>query len=62
MKKDTTNTEHLSINGRDVLMEVLRRGAQEMLAAAIENEVVEYIAGHTYLHDAEGRRLVARNG
>ena len=62
MKKDTTNIEHLSMNSRDVLTEVLRRGAQEMLAAAIENEVLEYVAGHTHLHDAEGRRLVARNG
>jgi transposase-like protein len=33
-----------------------------MLAATIENEVLEYVAGHTHLHDAEGRRLVARNG
>ena len=62
MKKDTTNTEHLSMNSRDVLTEVLRRGAQEMLATAIENEVLEYVAGHTYLQDAEGRRLVTRNG
>jgi hypothetical protein len=28
MKKDTTNIEHLSIKSRDVLTEVLRRGAQ----------------------------------
>ena len=62
MKKDTTNTEHLSIASRDVLTEILRQGAQQMLAAAIENEVLEYVAGHTHLRDAEGRRLVARNG
>ena len=62
MKKDTTSTEHLSINSRDVLTEVLRRGAQEMLATAIENEVLEYVAGHTHLRDAEGWRLVVRNG
>ena len=54
MKKDTTNIEHLSMNSRDVLTEVLRQGAQEMLAATIENEVLEYVAGHTHLHDAEG--------
>lgn len=62
MKKDTTNIEHLSISSRDVLTEILRQGAQEMLAAAIKNEVLDYVAGHTHLRDAEGRRLVTRNG
>lgn len=62
MNKDTTNIEHLSINSRDALTEILRQGAQEMLAAAIENEVIEYIAGHTNRRNAEGRRLVRRNG
>ncbi len=33
-----------------------------MLAAAIEDEVLEYVAGRTHLHDTEGRRLVRRNG
>jgi transposase-like protein len=33
-----------------------------MLASAIESEVLEYVAGHMHLRDAEGRRLVARNG
>ena len=62
MKNDMTNTEHLSIHSRDVLTELLRRGAQEMLAATIENEVLEYVAGHAHLRDAKGCRLVRRNG
>lgn len=47
---------------RDVLGEILRQGAQQMLAAAIENEVAEYIAAHADRRDADGRRLVVRNG
>ena len=54
--------EHLSIQSRDVLTEILRQGAQEMLAAAVEEEVLEYVAGRTHLRDSEGRRLVRRNG
>ena len=47
---------------QDVLTEVLRQGAQQLLSAAIENEVAEYIAAHADQRDAEGRRLVVRNG
>jgi len=47
---------------RDVLTEILRNGAQQMLAAAIENEVTEYIDTHASLRDGQGRRLVVRNG
>ena len=47
---------------RDVLTEVLRQGAQRMLAEAVENEVAEYIGVHARQTDAAGRRLVVRNG
>ena len=47
---------------RDVLTEILHRGAQQMLAAAIENEVAEYIDAHVHARDANGQRLVVRNG
>ena len=47
---------------RDVLTEVLRKGAQEMLVTAIEAEVDEYIEEHVSLRDESGRRLVVRNG
>jgi len=47
---------------RDVLTEILRRGAQQMLMAAIENEVAEYIDMHAHARDANGQRLVVRNG
>lgn len=62
MKEDTAQGHNLSIGCRDILTDILRQGAQEMLAIAIENEVAEYIAHHAHLRDAEGHRLVARNG
>ena len=62
MEQSTLPTECLSMRPQDVLTDILRQGAQEMLAAAIENEVAEYIERHACLRDDEGRRLVVRNG
>ena len=47
---------------RDALHEILRQGAQQMLAQAIEAEVAEWIAQHAHLIDERGRRQVVRNG
>jgi transposase-like protein len=47
---------------RDALTLILREGAQQMLATAIEAEVAEWIAGHAHFTDAAGRRQVVRNG
>jgi transposase-like protein len=47
---------------RDILTEVLRKGAQEMLTTAIEAEVEEYIQEFSDLRDENGRRMVVRNG
>jgi len=47
---------------RDVLTDILRQGAQRMLATAIENEVAEYIAACAHERDGAGQRLVVRNG
>lgn len=41
---------------------IVQRGAQRMLAAALEAEVEEYVGRHTNELDEEGRRLVVRNG
>jgi transposase-like protein len=47
---------------RSALDEIVREGAQRMLAAAVELEVEEFIASHRHVVDDEGRRLVVRNG
>jgi putative transposase len=49
-------------SGKDVLGEVLRMGAQKLLAQAIDAEVAEWIERHCDLHDDEGHRQVVRNG
>jgi len=44
------------------LMEVLRQGAREMLAAAIEEEARSYVAAWRHERDEAGRQLVTLNG
>ena len=45
-----------------VLDEVVRKGAQKMLEAALNLEVEEFCHKHEGHRDAEGRRVVVRNG
>jgi putative transposase len=46
----------------DVLTEVLRAGAQKLLAQAIEAEVADWIDQHQDCRDTQGHRQVVRNG
>ena len=46
----------------NVIDQILRDGARQMLQAAIEREVAEYIEQHASCLDEEGHRLVVRNG
>ena len=67
MQQNTTTDTVLAIDSsgqeaRDVLTEILRNGARQMLATAIENEVDEYIATYVHQLDDNGQRLVVRNG
>jgi putative transposase len=48
--------------GGDMLTEVIRHGARELLAQAVEAEVAEYIDARSHLTDEAGRRQVVRNG
>jgi transposase-like protein len=47
---------------RNSLHEILRRGAQALLAQAIEAEVAQWIEEHQHITDDRGRRQVVRNG
>src|SRR5713226_629444 len=47
---------------RDALTEVLRKGAQTLLAQAIEAEVVEFLRQHRDQKDESGRARLVRNG
>jgi hypothetical protein len=48
--------------GGSLIDEIVRDGARRMLAAALEAEVAAYLAAHADQLDADGRRLVVRNG
>jgi putative transposase len=45
-----------------LLDEIVRDGARQMLAAALQAEVAAYIEAHVDQVDEKGRRLVVRNG
>jgi len=63
VKNDTTSTIGLPASSpKDVLTEILRRGACELLATAVEAEVAGYIDEHAGHADEQGHRLVVRNG
>jgi putative transposase len=47
---------------QDVLTDILRQGAQQLLAQAIEAEVADWIDQHQDCRDSAGRRQVVRNG
>ena len=50
------------VAGRSLLDEIVRDGARQMLAAALQAEVAAYIEAHVDQVDERGRRLVVRNG
>jgi putative transposase len=45
-----------------LLDEIVRDGARQMLAAALQAEVAAYVEAHRFEVDDHGRRLVVRNG
>ena len=46
----------------DPLTEVLRAGARELLAKAVEAEVEEFLAGHDALRTTDGHQRIVRHG
>src|SRR3712207_966987 len=48
--------------GGSLLDEIVRDGARQMLAVALRAEVAAYVEAHRGELDADGRRLVVRNG
>jgi putative transposase len=63
MSGSTTNAAALPLPTRqDVLTDVLRAGAQQLLAQAVQAEVDAYLAERADLRDEYGHRQVVRNG
>jgi putative transposase len=47
---------------RDMLHELARKGAQQMIAQALEEEIREYLDRYAGIRDEAGHRMVVRNG
>jgi transposase-like protein len=63
MNDATTNADALPLAlCHDVLTDVLRAGAQQLLAQAIQAEVDAYLDARAHLRDEAGRHQVVRNG
>ena len=63
MKDDTVITLHQPGSfSEDPLTAVLRTGARQLLAQAVEAEVEAHIVAHADLTDGHGRRRVVRHG
>ena len=56
------NAASLPVPVSDILTDVLRQGAQQMLRRAIQAEVEAWIHERSHLQDAAGRQQVVRNG
>lgn len=54
--------DNAGVGGASLLDEIVRDGARQMLAAALQAEVAAYIEAHADQLDAQGHRLVVRNG
>ena len=54
--------ERAENEGRGHLEQIIRRGAQEMLQKAIENEVADYLRARAGQKDEQGNQQVVRNG
>ena len=46
----------------DPLTEVLRKGARDLLAQAVEEEVLAFLATHAHIRDDQGRHMLVLNG
>lgn len=63
MREGTSESFQFPAAGvEDTLTQVLRDGAQKLLAQAVEAEVTAYVERHADQRDPRGYRLVVRNG
>ena len=62
MSQVTNVVPFSQVTSRDVLSEILKEGAQKLLATALEGEVADYLQRFEQLRDEVGHRQVVRNG
>lgn len=63
MDKDTKKTGFCTDEDQwSVLEQIVRKGAQEMLSAALEYEIAEHVERFKNMLDENGKRIVVKNG
>ena len=62
MKEDSVVSIEEPTTNKDVLTEVLREGAQKLLAEAVQAELEELLEEYREERDGEGRQRLVRNG
>ena len=62
MNESTSQTPTRPVAAVDPITEILRQGARQLLAQAIQAEVAAWIDQHAHLVDETGRHQVVRNG
>jgi len=62
VQEETESGVAAAVVGGSLLDEIVRDGARQMLAAALQAEVAAYVEAHADVLDEAGRRLVVRNG
>ena len=62
MKKDTVVSIDQPETTRDALTEVLREGAQKLIAEAVQSELEELLKQYEDHQDEQGRQRLVRNG
>ncbi|MCB0890844.1 MAG: IS256 family transposase, partial [Propionibacteriaceae bacterium] len=62
VQENTESNVDAATGGGSLLDQIVRDGARQMLAAALQAEVAAYIAAHAEEVDEHGHRLVVRNG
>ena len=50
------------VENKDVLTDLLRSGARELITKAVQSELTEFLSQYDDMTDPEGRPLVVRNG
>lgn len=65
MSKDNLiafQTQETSASFHDALTQLVREGARQIIAEAVEAELAEFLAQYQHLKDEQGRQAVVRNG
>ena len=62
VQEENESGQDVAACGGSLLDAIVRDGARQMLAAALQAEVAAYVAAHADQLDADGHRLVVRNG